>query len=157
MFISFRRSARQLYPSGMNQKKRNHCRLFKQKAVECRALRCLMALSEDLQESGEVATYIQQFRVLGGCCSYRNWKIQGHSPPPPQCWSELLPLTPSTHIGADRRLPVSCRELLSLPQTAHFARCCRFSLPSTKYPMNTSGRKKSHPEPQRQGVWEMFL
>ena len=85
MFISFRRSARQLYPSGMNQKKRNHCRLFKQKAVECRALRCLMALSEDLQESGEVATYIQQFRVLGGCCSYRSWKIQGHSPPPPQC------------------------------------------------------------------------
>lgn len=66
------------------------------------------------------------------------------------------PTPPSTHIGADRRLPVSCRELLSLPQTAHFARCCRFSLPSTKYPMNTSGRKKSHPEPQRQGVWETF-
>ena len=80
MFISFRRSARQLYPSGKNQKKRNNCRLFKQKAVECRALRCPMALLEDLQEPGEVATHIQQFRVSGGCCSYIGQKIQGTLP-----------------------------------------------------------------------------
>lgn len=80
MFISFRRSARQLYPSGKNQKKRNNCRLFKQKAVKCRALRCPMALLEDLQEPGEVATHIQQFRVSGGCCSYIGQKITGNPP-----------------------------------------------------------------------------
>ena len=99
MFISSRRSARQLYPSGMNQKKRNHCRLFRQKAAECRALRCLMALFEDMQESGEVATHIQQFRVLGGCCSNIGRKIQGTPP----VLIRAAPPPPNTHIGADRR------------------------------------------------------
>lgn len=150
MFISFRRSARQLYPSGMNQKKRNHCRLFKQKAAECRALRRPMALLEDLQGPGDVATDIQRLRVLGGCCSDRGRKTQG-----PPCWSELLS-RPQALIQELMGDYTSCGELWSLPQTAHFARRCCFSLPPTKYPMNTSGRKKSHPEPRSQGVWEMF-